>query len=114
MPFTIAWEPSGTYTRFTGEVAGEEIIAHSGELQGDARFDTIRYVIADFLEAEVSITLDQVREIAAIDAIAARSNPRIRVGIVSGGETMDAGGALYKAEHADSPWIQVSWETTRQ
>lgn len=105
MPYTIGWEPHGIHSRFSGDVTGKEIIAHSAKLHGDVRFDSVRFIIADFSGTQqLNITLDEVKEIAARDAVAALSNPRVRVAIVSNSETIDAGSAFYKADSASSAW----------
>jgi hypothetical protein len=115
MPYTIEWKTSGVQTRFYGGVAGAEIISHSKEIQGDDRFDTIRFIVANFLDAQqVSITLDEVREIATLDSVAALSNPRVKVAVVSSSETVEAGGAIYKAGLADSPWKTESFSTLEE
>jgi hypothetical protein len=52
--------------------------------EGDARFDDLRFVINDFLcITGVSSSLRDVEEVAAIDSIAAITNPRIKVAVVA-------------------------------
>ena len=101
MPFTTTWEERGTLTTFSGDVTGQDIIRATTAIHGDARFDSIRYIIGDFMEGRLSITLEEVREIAALDNVAALTNPRVKVAIVSNSETVEVGGALYKS---DSEW----------
>jgi hypothetical protein len=115
MPYTIEWKTSGIQSRFYGNVIGAEIIDHVKEWHGDERFDSVRFIVVNFLDAQqVSITLDEVREIAALDNVAALSNPRVKVAVVSGSETVDAGGAVYKAGLADSPWKTESFRTVEE
>jgi hypothetical protein len=115
MAYTIEWKKSGVQTSFYGNVTGAEILGHNRELHGDERFDSVRFIVGDFLDAQhVSITLEEVREIAALDNVAAQSNPRIKVAIVSISETIDTGGAVYKEDNVDSPWETESFRTMEQ
>ena len=115
MPYTIGWESHGIHSRFTGDVTGKEIIAHGAKLHGDARFDSVRFIIADFSGTQqLTITLDEVKEIAARDAVAALSNPRVRVAIVSNSETVDVGSALYKSDNANSTWKAEIFRTLEE
>ena len=112
MPYTIEWKTSGMQTRFYGAVNGAEIIDYVKEWHADDRFDTVRFLVVNFLEAEqISITLDEVREIATLDSVAALSNPRVKVAVVSSSETVEAGNAIYKSGLADSPWKTESFST---
>ena len=105
MPHSISWEENGSRTVFRGHVTGEEIARSSVEIRGNPRFDSMRYQIVDFSNIEgIEITLDEVREIAALDAAAAATNPRMKVAIISDSETVDTGAAAYKADNAESPW----------
>lgn len=81
MPYRIDWEePSGAYVRLTGCVAPEDFTALIDEITSDSRFDDLRYVIADYLEAD-DHSFEDPREAvgtASASAIGAfYSNPRI-------------------------------------
>lgn len=84
MPFVVHWEPQGVYRKYHGHVGGDELLASIQQIEGDGRFDHIRYVINDFLEvAGHDVSEAKLRLIAAIDKAATLSNPNIRVAIVA-------------------------------
>lgn len=84
MGCTLHWEPRGVVKRYFGHVSREELIAPVVQTESDERFDTLRFVINDFLEARsVAFTEADIDDIAALDIGAAATNPRIRVAIVA-------------------------------
>lgn len=98
MPFEIEWEPRGLRTRFHGLVSGADILRHSTAIDNDPRFDSLRYVIADFLEADLhSISETDVMLVSANDYGAAHTNPNIRVAIVTTDERVRSLARLYAA-----------------
>ena len=52
MPYEILWEARGVVKRHHGFLSADELLAASREIQGDPRFDYLRYIINDFLEVE--------------------------------------------------------------
>jgi len=83
MPYTLDWEKDGVYWKYYGEVSGKEIIEASTSIYGDQRFDSLKYKLANFLDAE-SIKMDE-NEIALIayqHRSVERSNPYIKIAIV--------------------------------
>ena len=84
MSYEILWEPRGTVKRFYGHVTDGQLMQSVIDIEGDHRFDTLRYVINDFLAvASFAVSAANVRVIAAIDAAAALTNPNIKVAIVA-------------------------------
>uniref|UniRef100_Q47FG6 STAS/SEC14 domain-containing protein n=1 Tax=Dechloromonas aromatica (strain RCB) TaxID=159087 RepID=Q47FG6_DECAR len=85
MGYEIKWvPPDGVIKRHFGQVTGSELIAAVAKTEGDARFDTLRYVINDFLDCTgLTASSTDVEEIAAIDKSAASINPYIRIAIVA-------------------------------
>jgi len=85
MGYEIKWvQPDGVIKRHFGQVTGHELIAAVATTEGDSRFDTLRYVINDFLDCTgLTVTSTDVEEIAAIDKSAASSNPNILIAIVA-------------------------------
>ena len=84
MSYEIVWEPRGVVKRFFGQLTSNDMMLSVAETEGDARFDDLRFVINDFLGvSDVMSSHRDVEEIAAIDSIAAMTNPRIRVAIVT-------------------------------
>jgi hypothetical protein len=52
MPYRIRWEGHGVYRRFFGVVTRQEFRDAYAEMCGDIRYEGIRYMISDYLEAE--------------------------------------------------------------
>jgi hypothetical protein len=96
MAFEIRWEAQGVCRQYRGFVDGDELLASIQQVEGDRRFDQIRYVINDFLEvAGHDVPAAKMRLIAAIDKAAALSNPNIRVAIVATSAQIQALAQLY-------------------
>ena len=53
MPYRIRWEGHGVYRRFFGVVTLDELHDACEEMCGDVRYEGIRYLISDYLEARV-------------------------------------------------------------
>lgn len=84
MGYELIWEPRGVLKRFFGQVTDSDISGSVARVNGDRRFDMLRYVINDFLDGTGhQVPLDAVEEIAAIDDAASISNPHIRVALVA-------------------------------
>lgn len=87
MPYELVWQPSGVVKRFFGWVTGVDLIRSLEQSEADSRFDTLRYVINDFLDIDgirmETIGPDLIEELAAIDHAAAGINPNIQIAIVA-------------------------------
>ena len=51
MPYEVRWELHGVYSRYYGNVTGEDMRRHIEEICRDERFDRHRYNILDFYDA---------------------------------------------------------------
>ena len=51
MPYQVKWEPRGVYSRYYGNVTGEDMRRHIEEVCKDDRFEQHRYNILDFSDA---------------------------------------------------------------
>lgn len=101
MGFDITWETRGAYKRFFDHVNDDELMRSVHEIESDERFDTLRYVICDFLGVgSLALTEDNVRVISAIDAAAAMTNPHIKIAIVATDAKVRSLAELY----ATAPW----------
>ena len=49
MSYEILWETKGVVKRFFGHVTSNELFQAGVDLQGNVRFDQLKYVINDFL-----------------------------------------------------------------
>ena len=83
MPYKLDWEHDGIYWKYYGKVSGKEIIKASTAIYGDPRFDTLKYKLVDFLDAEtINMDKDEVALIAYQHRSAERSNPYVKNAIV--------------------------------
>jgi hypothetical protein len=106
MAYTITWKERGIVWEYSGTMTGEELLQSNLEIFGDARFDDLRYQIADMSAVEdTEISEIHVRKMAYLDSAAARSNPHICVAIVSSSEDAFRVGTAYIAHSKEkSPW----------
>jgi hypothetical protein len=82
--YELHWEDRGVVKRYFGQVSSEELLAPVVATEADKRFDTLRFVINDFLEAKsVAFTQADIDLIAAHDMGAAATNPHIKVAVVA-------------------------------
>lgn len=89
MSYELIWEPRGVLRKFTGNLTFSDVMSSSVTVESDPRFDDIRYVISDFSGVKTTeIGRDDIAEIVAIDAAAARSNKRIQGAVVVADGTM--------------------------
>lgn len=110
--YEILWEPRGTVKRFYGHVTDAQLMQSVIDIEGDHRFDTLRYVINDFLEvASFDVSAANVRIIAAIDAAAALTNPNIKVAIVATDAQVHALAEVY-ASAPTKPYPTAVFATT--
>ena len=105
MPYTNKWEEDGLYRIFTDKISGEEILVSNLALQGDYRFDDIKYVINDFTEiVEFEVSDMDVTKIATIDNVAAIRHANMKIAIVATLESLLAWIYLYCEKMQDSPF----------
>lgn len=51
MPYRLRWEGHGVYRRFFGVVTAAEFLEAYREMVSDVRYEGIRYIISDYLDA---------------------------------------------------------------
>ena len=84
MSFINNWEDNGLHRKFTGEITGQEILESNLSIQGNPRFDHIKYVLNDFSSiTEFEITSADVNIISTIDNVAAISKKSLKIAIVA-------------------------------
>jgi hypothetical protein len=59
MPYRIRWEGHGVYRCFEGVITPAEFRQADMEMRRDVRYDEIRYIISDYLEARPSPDLTE-------------------------------------------------------
>jgi len=84
MPYLHLWERHGVVKRFTGFVSGTEFVESAQEIAADERFESLRFIINDFLSAEGhGIDASALENIAVIRFGSMLTNPNIRVLVVT-------------------------------
>lgn len=105
MSYTNKWEKEGLYRIFTDKISGEEVLRSNLAIQGDARFDDIKYVLNDFTQTvEFEISDMDVNKIVATDGVAAISNARLKIAIVATLESLLDWIHLYCEKMQGSPF----------
>jgi len=100
MSYELVWEPKGVVKRFFGHVTAKELFRAATDVEGDERFDQLRYVINDFLGITgFSFSSSHVDELAAIDHAAAKTNKRIKLAVIA----TDPGIIELATQYANSP-----------
>ena len=84
MNYELIWEPKGVVKRFFGHLPSNELVDAGVEVETDARFGSLQYVINDFLACTgISVHPVVVDHIAVLDCAASHTNPNIRISIVA-------------------------------
>lgn len=83
MPYRIEWNNERSLISFSGKVSFQEMREVGEAHYGDERLDTLKYLIADFSNADLSqVFLDQVSTLASLDSISVSHNPNIKMAFV--------------------------------
>lgn len=84
MSYINNWEKNGLYRVFENTTSGEEVLSSNFAIQGDPRFDEIRYVINHFTNiTDFVVTDSDISKIAIFDNVASISNPHLKIAIVT-------------------------------
>lgn len=82
--YTITWESRGVVRRFQGELTGRVALESLDRTLGDARYDDVRYAIADLRNVtHFDISDDEVDGVAARYYGASLSNRRVVVAVLA-------------------------------
>ena len=99
------WEDKGLYRQFTNHVTGEEVLNINLTIQGDSRFDEIKYVINDFTQITTFDFSDMdIKLLAVTDNAAAKSNPNINIALILTLEPLLEWANLYCEYMKDAPY----------
>jgi len=83
MPSKITIEPEGVVVTLFGIVRGGEIYVLNEKLMAEPAFAQWRYQIWDFSDTDqFEASVDQLRDFAIQDTMAARINPKQRIAII--------------------------------
>lgn len=84
MSYENRWEGQGLYRLYTDKISGKEVLESNLSIQGDSRFDDIRFIVNDFTNiTEFEISEYDISKIVAIDNAAAKSNANIKIAIAA-------------------------------
>jgi len=79
MAYRIRWEGHGVYRRFFGTISASEFLDAYKEMSSDVRFEFVRYIVTDFLEARKNADVDErdAKAFAALERLNFYSAPNI-------------------------------------
>ena len=84
MAYKLEWEKQGVVIRYAGRVDIDEVLRAQRDYEGNARFDSLRYVIIDTLAViEVCTKARDAETVWVNDAGASTSNSRIRKAFIA-------------------------------
>lgn len=87
MSYEIIWEPRGVVKRHYGFLSSAELLAAAQVIQGDRRFDNLRYIINDFSDVDAhDVDIAAIEEFAALRIGAAFVNQDILSPVVAANE----------------------------
>ena len=110
--YKYQWEAKGLLRIYSGDISGDEVLQSTSEVHGDPRFDDLKYVINDFNRiTRARATRDDINRLAAIDRAAARTNPNIRIAVVTRNDDIRHWAQLYIEFSADCPYETRLFET---
>ena len=100
------WEDKGLYRQFTNNVTGREVLNINLTIQGDPRFDDIKYVINDFTQiTDFDFSDIDIKRLVVTDNAAAKSNPNLKIALILTLEPLLEWANLYCEYMKDSPYI---------
>ncbi len=109
MAYQLIWEKKGLWARYFDTFSDSELHESSSEIYGHEQFDSIRYLLVDYLDLEKSeLTERAVRIIADLDRAAALRNPDIMIAILTVSVKVLEQGFLYQDAAEGIPW-QISY-----
>lgn len=84
MPFQSIWEPRGVITVWTGCATGDELLTYISTGQRNPLFDNVHYSLHDFTACtNTEFSFASIEELAAMDSAGARTNPHIKIAVVT-------------------------------
>lgn len=112
MPYQIKWNEDYVLFEYFGNVSSRELVESNEQVYGDPRFDTLRWELVYFDQAE-SVSMDErtIRLIAYMDQAAARSNPNITVAFVGKSEILQKIEELYQKTDSNPIWPLLRFDS---
>ncbi len=89
MMYDIHWEPQINYVHFRGVVSDAEFLRSVDDIQGDPRFDALRFAINDFSNTtNLQLTRNVIEFFAAKVIGSSHSNPNICIVFITTDESL--------------------------
>jgi hypothetical protein len=91
MPYRLRWEGHGIYRRFFGVLTASEFLQAYDEMTRDVRYEGLRYIISDFLQAipGPDLTEDDLKAFAELERLRFYDSPdTVRANVVADPETL--------------------------
>jgi hypothetical protein len=109
MPCKVTWKDNELVWELSGDISTEEFHKINSDQYGDPRWDSLKYLIADFRNVKsIDLPDEEVMLIQAMDKAAALSNPYLKIASIANTEETRKTAEFY-AE--DSPWECGVFET---
>lgn len=105
MPFETLYEEHGILWNMSGIVTADDIKEIDNILYGLPDFDSLHYIIFDYTAADdFQMEVQEVIKVAAVDSVAAKTNPRIKIALVTDNENLLKAIKLYSTFRGGHPW----------
>lgn len=116
MPYTTHWTAQTITWTYSGKLTGDELIQSNMEVYGDPRFDDIRHQIVDLRGITENLVGDShMRTVAHLDMAAARSNPKIKIAVITHNRKgMEMSDTYDSHTVSKSPWVTKAFCTIEQ
>jgi len=112
MPYETHWEDEGIRWVFKGIVTDDDLLRCNLELYDDARFESIRYEIADFRAGEsFTVTAKTLRRVARMDRDQAVRNPNVKVAVIATAAVQKGLARMYALSGGDTLWVTEVFDT---
>ena len=84
MPYSIEWTKEGALAYYTGLLSADDIIRSESEITDSQQYRTLRYVIADFLNAQhPEMSERECQRVRALRLSGFYANPRIKLSFIT-------------------------------
>jgi hypothetical protein len=105
MSFTIEWLEQGVHIHFRGTVRDQDILDVYHTINGDPRFDALRFQIMNYQQvAKIAYGVEDIFKYAHLTKASSLSNQQMKIAQVGGPDDALALANLYQCETDDTPW----------
>lgn len=105
MSYSSIYEKFGIHFKMSGDVTAADLSLLEDELYRHREFDSLKYIIIDYTDAE-SFTMDEVevKIAAARDKAASLSNPNLKILVISSDDKIIDALLQYNSYSGSHPW----------